>query len=81
DGVARSLSPAGMATLRRLAQHPGFVVARADLLRVLPGNGDNTHAVETAVQRLRTTLGDKGIVITVVKRGYRLAIDEDPGAA
>ncbi|HEU4361957.1 MAG TPA: uroporphyrinogen-III synthase, partial [Mycobacterium sp.] len=47
DGVARSLSPAGMATLRRLAQHPGFVVARADLLRVLPGNGDNTHAVET----------------------------------
>lgn len=81
DGTARPLSPAGMATLRRLAQQPGTVVARTDLLRALPGNAGNTHAVETAVQRLRTTLGDKNIVVTVVKRGYRLAIDEDPGAA
>jgi uroporphyrinogen-III synthase len=33
------------------------------------------------VLRLRTALGDKNIVATVVKRGYRLAIDEHPGAA
>jgi uroporphyrinogen-III synthase len=75
DGVAKSLSPAGMATLRVLAHHPGRVVSRDDLLDALPGNGSNTHAVETAVLRLRTALGDKNIVATVVKRGYRLAVD------
>lgn len=81
DGAVRSLSRSGMATLRALAQRPGAVVSRADLLRVLPGNGSDTHAVDTAVLRLRTALGDKEIVATVVKRGYRLAIDEEFGAA
>ncbi|EUA43022.1 hypothetical protein I552_7763 [Mycobacterium xenopi 3993] len=37
--------------------------------------------MDTAVLRLRAALGDKGIVVTVVKRGYRLAIDEQTGAA
>lgn len=76
DGAIKALSPAGMATLRALAQRPGAVVARTELLRVLPGNGSDTHAVDTAVLRLRTALGDRNIVATVVKRGYRLAIDE-----
>jgi uroporphyrinogen-III synthase len=71
-----------MATIRALAARPGNVVSRGDLLNVLPGGGTDTHAVETAVLRLRTALGDKHIVTTVVKRGYRLAVDEHPvGAA
>ena len=78
DGAVKSLSPAAMATIRALAQHPGAVVSRADLLSALPGSGTDTHAVETAVLRLRTALGDKQIVATVVKRGYRLAVDEAP---
>ncbi|MGH3560280.1 MAG: uroporphyrinogen-III synthase, partial [Mycobacterium sp.] len=81
DGVVRPLSPTGMATLRALAQHPGTVVARDELLQALSGNGSDTHAVETAVLRLRTALGDKDIIATVVKRGYRLAVDEQSGAA
>lgn len=81
DGEVRSLSPAGMATLQRLAQRPGAVVTRDDLLRALPGTSASAHAVDTAVLRLRTALGDSGIVATVVKRGYRLAIDERSGAA
>ncbi|BBY23229.1 transcriptional regulator [Mycobacterium stomatepiae] len=76
DGSVQSLSGSGMAVLRALAQRPGDVVARGDLLRVLPGNSNDPHAVDTAVLRLRTALGDKNIVATVVKRGYRLAIDE-----
>jgi len=76
DGVVKALSPAAMATIRALAHRPGTVVSRADLLRALPGTGTDTHAVETAVLRLRTALGDKNIVSTVVKRGYRLAVDE-----
>ncbi|GAB2996790.1 transcriptional regulator [Mycobacterium bourgelatii] len=75
DGEVKTISGSGMAILRALAQRPGDVVARTELLRVLPGNGDDTHAVDTAVLRLRTALGDKNIIATVVKRGYRLAID------
>lgn len=77
DDAVKSLSPATMATLRALAQHPGAVVARRELLRALPGNGSDPHAVDTAVLRLRNALGDKNIIATSVKRGYRLAIDEN----
>ncbi|MBW0012179.1 uroporphyrinogen-III synthase [Mycobacterium sp.] len=80
DGSITLLSPSGMAILRALAQRPGDVVARDDLLRVLPGNSNDPHAVDTAVLRLRTALGDKNIVATVVKRGYRLAIDDNGGS-
>lgn len=76
DGVVKPLSPASMATIRALAHRPGAVVSRFDLLGALPGSGTDTHAVETAVLRLRTALGDKNIVSTVVKRGYRLAVDD-----
>ncbi|ORX06502.1 bifunctional uroporphyrinogen-III synthetase/response regulator domain protein [Mycobacterium triplex] len=80
DGLVQSLSGSGMAVLRALAQRPGDVVARSELLRVLPGNSNDPHAVDTAVLRLRTALGDKNIIATVVKRGYRLAIDEPVAA-
>lgn len=78
DGNIREVSPAGMATMRALAARPGTVVSRRELLAALPGSGSDTHAVETAVLRLRTALGDRHIVSTVVKRGYRLALDESP---
>jgi uroporphyrinogen-III synthase len=81
NGSIKLLSPSGMAILRALAQRPGDVVARNALLRVLPGNGNDTHAVDTAVLRLRTALGDKNIVATVVKRGYRLAVDVPAGVS
>jgi uroporphyrinogen-III synthase len=77
DGAVKAVSPAGMATIRALAHQPGAVVSRFDLLGALPGSGTDTHAVETAVLRLRTALGDKNIVTTVVKRGYRLAVDDE----
>ncbi|MBS1691530.1 MAG: uroporphyrinogen-III synthase [Actinobacteria bacterium] len=77
DGSVKALSPAAMATIRALAHRPGAVVSRSDLLGALPGCGTDTHAVETAVLRLRTALGDKNIVATVVKRGYRLPVDDD----
>ncbi|WP_255953029.1 uroporphyrinogen-III synthase [Streptomyces odontomachi] len=75
DDVLRPVPPAGMALLRALARRPGWVVARADLLRALPGAGRDEHAVETAMARLRTALGAPKLIQTVVKRGYRLALD------
>ncbi len=74
DGTVRAVPPAGMALLRRLMATPGRVVSREELLTQLPGGGDDTHAVETAVARLRSALGAQAVIQTVVKRGYRLAI-------
>ncbi|KUO01079.1 uroporphyrinogen-III synthase [Streptomyces caeruleatus] len=75
DGVLRPVPPAGMSLLRALSRRPGWVVPRADLLRALPGAGRDEHAVETAMARLRTALGAPKLIQTVVKRGYRLALD------
>lgn len=75
DGALKPVPPAGMSLLRALARRPGWVVARAELLRALPGAGRDEHAVETAMARLRTALGTPKLIQTVVKRGYRLALD------
>ncbi|GAA1186746.1 uroporphyrinogen-III synthase [Streptomyces hebeiensis] len=75
DGDLRPVPPAGMALLHALSRRPGWVVSRAELLRVLPGAGRDEHAVETAMARLRTALGAPKLIHTVVKRGYRLALD------
>ncbi|GHF97514.1 uroporphyrinogen-III synthase [Streptomyces zaomyceticus] len=75
DEVLRPVPPAGMALLGLLARRPGWVVSRADLLKALPGAGRDEHAVETAMARLRAALGTPKLIQTVVKRGYRLALD------
>ncbi|MGH3798000.1 MAG: uroporphyrinogen-III synthase [Pseudonocardiaceae bacterium] len=75
DGRLCAVPPTPMALLRLLAARPGRVVPRAELLAVMPAAGDDEHAVETAVARLRAALGTPRLVQTVVKRGYRLALD------
>ncbi|MEU9040974.1 MULTISPECIES: uroporphyrinogen-III synthase [unclassified Kitasatospora] len=75
DGQSHLLSPRGAAVLRALAEHPGRVLSRAELLRAAwPDTGADEHAVEAAVGRLRASLGPHATLIrTVPKRGYRLA--------
>ncbi|MEG8183492.1 uroporphyrinogen-III synthase [Nocardia terpenica] len=75
DGRVCQLAPAPMALMRALARQPGRVVSREALLSALPGGGDDTHAVETGIARLRAALGTPKAIQTVVKRGYRLAMD------
>jgi uroporphyrinogen-III synthase len=75
DGVLRAVPPTPMALLRLLAARPGRVVPRAEMLAAMPAAGGDEHAVETAVARLRAALGVPRLVQTVVKRGYRLALD------
>lgn len=70
------LSRTGVQVLGALFDARGGVVPRVDLLEALPGTGRNDHAVEMAVARVRESLGP-GIVQTVIKRGYRLQIEED----
>jgi uroporphyrinogen-III synthase len=75
DGRLLPLPGTGMTLLRELAARPGQVFSREALGRLLPGESSDGHAVEVAIARLRAGLGDPAIVQTVVKRGYRLAID------
>ena len=78
-----TLPPLPAAVLAELARRPGWVVSRAELLRrvwdgrdVRGGSGRDEHAVEATVARLRTALGPaSGLVKTVTKRGYRLAVE------
>jgi len=69
------LPAAGMALLRELASRPGQVFSREALGRLLPGGSSDGHAVEAAIARLRTALGDPAVVQTVVKRGYRIEVE------
>jgi len=83
------LPPLLAAVLSALAQRPGWVLSRAELLRrvwhprplganavLTPGPQRDQHLVESTIARLRTALGDHGDLIrTVTKRGYRLAAD------
>lgn len=79
DGAEAPLTPAPLAILQTLAERPGAVSSRADLLAALPrgaATGAGDHAVDMAVARLRAAVGTK-LIQTVYKRGYRLALDSD----
>lgn len=80
DDTLIPLSSASMGLLRALIAQPGQVVSRSDLLKQSAGDGGDEHAVEVAIGRLRTALGDPRIVQTVVKRGYRLAYEPERAA-
>ena len=69
-----AVSPSGLALLHLLMTAKGEVVSRGEVLEVLPGDSRSGHAAEVAVGRLREAIGDRRVVETVVKRGYRLAL-------
>ncbi|MFI7600021.1 uroporphyrinogen-III synthase [Actinoplanes sp. NPDC049681] len=75
DGRLQTLAPAAMAMLGSLADRPGAVVSKEKLAEALP-RGTDAHAVDVAIARLRTALGGGGHIETVIKRGYRLRVDE-----
>jgi uroporphyrinogen-III synthase len=77
DGRVIALTPAPLAVLRELVRAEGQVVHRQALLAALPGAAAE-HAVEMAVARLRSSIAAPGLVETVVKRGYRVAVDGVP---
>jgi uroporphyrinogen-III synthase len=71
DGTFVEIPPVPLAVLRALAERPGHVLSRRELLAAIPGGGDNEHVVEMAVSRLRALTGEPRLVETVVQRGYR----------
>jgi uroporphyrinogen-III synthase len=77
DDTLIALNPGPLTVLRQLAEEPGRVYSRAELLSASLEENANHHAVEVAVARIRTALGDQRLVQTVVKRGYRLAYEPE----
>ncbi|MET3803540.1 uroporphyrinogen-III synthase [Nakamurella sp. UYEF19] len=80
DGLYLNLPPTAMSLLGRLTAHPGQVISRSELASALPGGSADEHAVEMAIGRLRTALGNPRIIQTLVKRGYRIAYDPECGS-
>lgn len=74
DGRFVPLSRSGVDVIAALFAAEGGVVSRSSLQAALPRSGENTHAVEMAVARLREALGVPDLIKTVVKRGYRLNV-------
>ena len=68
DHMVLPLTPGSLAVLRVLAESPGVVRSREELLRALPGESNDPHTAEVAVARLREAIGSPSIV----KRGYQL---------
>lgn len=75
DGRVLPLSPSGLQVLRLLVEAAGAVVPRDAVLAALPGDSTDPHAAEVAVARLREATS-KDLIRTVVKRGYRLELQE-----
>ncbi|WP_134322811.1 uroporphyrinogen-III synthase [Cumulibacter soli] len=76
DDEVLALSPTGLSLLRRLAEADGAVVGRDELVRVMPGETVSPHALEVAIGRLRETLPGRDLIATVIKRGYRLQVQQ-----
>ncbi|EGD55568.1 uroporphyrinogen-III synthase [Gordonia neofelifaecis] len=79
DGEVCEVSGSSLRLLKALAEprssgQVGAVVSRAELLSVI--GSDDEHAVEVAIGRLRASLVHREMIATVVKRGYRLAVDD-----
>jgi uroporphyrinogen-III synthase len=76
DGEFVALSRAGAGLLGALFDAGGRVLSREEIAVALPRTGRNAHAVEMAVARVREALGTRDAIRTVVKRGYRLAVED-----
>ncbi|MDT0447657.1 uroporphyrinogen-III synthase [Streptomyces hesseae] len=75
DGAPVWLPPLQAAVLRALAEHPGQVLSRTELLlRAWPDDRADRHAVDMSIARLRRAMGRHATLVrTVPKRGYALA--------
>ena len=81
NGIHIPLSRTGVEVLAALFEAAGGVVSRAKLQCALPRSGENTHAIEMAVARVRESLGAPDLIKTVVKRGYRLDVIDPADAS
>ena len=81
DGEPVELRPKAFDTLRYLAERPGRVVTKDELVAaVWPGIFVNDDALAQCVRDIRKALGDasQSLLRTVPRRGYMLAVETGP---
>jgi uroporphyrinogen-III synthase len=74
DGQRVSLPPTPLALFRTLMEASGGVVSRGELSRCTGAQLDD-HALEVALSRLRQAVPERALIQTVIKRGYRIAVE------
>ena len=72
DGVSLRLEPRLIGLLSVLAQQPEQTISRSDLLALVWDEDGSDEALTQAISRLRRGLGDKSLIETVPRIGYRL---------
>ena len=72
-GRRSTLAPNSLILFRALVTAGGTVLSRSDLAALLPDSPDD-HAVDVAISRLRQSLPEPALVMTVIKRGYRIDV-------
>ncbi len=79
NGDTIDLPPAPMSLFRALAEANGAVLSREQLAGIL-ADGAGEHALDMTISRLRKALPHPGLVMTVIKRGYRMQLAAGPSA-
>ena len=72
NGLSLRLEPRLAGLLSVLAQQAGQTISRSDLLALVWDEDGSDEALTQAISRLRRGLGDKSLIETVPRIGYRL---------
>lgn len=75
DGQEQRLEPRLAQLLDVFCNHPGEVLEREMLLERVWGDEGSDEALTQAVSRLRQMLGDRALIHTEPRRGYRLTTE------
>lgn len=78
DGHVQRLEPRLAGVLSVLIQHRGDAVSRDTLLALVWEEDGSDEALTQAISRLRKALGDKSLIETVPRVGYRLTQNPHP---
>ena len=81
SGAAIPLRPQAFAVLKYLAERPGRLVSKGELMAaVWPGIAVTDDSLVQAVGDIRRAIGDEAhtVVRTVPRRGYKLVLPERP---
>lgn len=74
DGQEQRLEPRLAQLLETFCEHPGEVLQREELLDRVWGDEGSDEALTQAVSRLRQLLGDRALIQTEPRKGYRLTV-------
>lgn len=79
-GRSHRLEPRLAGVLDLLVRRAGAPVTRDEFLETVWDEDGSDEALNQAISRLRRLLGQAGLIVTLPRLGYRLAVDPAPAA-